>query len=98
VPQLCSSLILTPVKLARSPLKDKRLFDTDIHWQGAADRRAQPPSWAASQLGLTEPELEASGGLFQTDDDGQPVVPITGLHESVLDTDPTDREMRPKNA
>jgi hypothetical protein len=49
--------------------------------------------------GLTEPELEGvAWGLFQTDEDGQPLAPITGLHESVLDTDPTGREMRPKNA
>jgi hypothetical protein len=49
--------------------------------------------------GLTEPELEGVGwGLFQADDDGQPLGPIRGLHESVLDTDPTGREMRPKRA
>lgn len=34
--------------------------------------------------------------LFEVDDDGQPLYPIDGLHESVLDTDPTGREMRPK--
>jgi hypothetical protein len=34
--------------------------------------------------------------LFEVDDEGQPLHPIDGLHESVLDTDPTDREMRPK--
>lgn len=34
--------------------------------------------------------------LFEVDEDGQPLHPIDGLHESVLDTDPTDREMRPK--
>ena len=34
--------------------------------------------------------------LFEVDDDGQPLQPIDGLHESVLDTDPTGREMRPK--
>lgn len=36
-------------------------------------------------------------GLFQTDDDGRPVGrKIGGLHESVLETDPTGREMRPR--
>jgi hypothetical protein len=48
--------------------------------------------------GLSEPELEGVGwGLFQTDEEGQPLAPINGLHESVLETDPTGREMRPKN-
>jgi hypothetical protein len=34
--------------------------------------------------------------LFEVDEDGKPLHPIKGLHESVLDTDPTGREMRPK--
>ncbi len=34
-------------------------------------------------------------GLFELDEDEQPLRPITGLHESVLETDPTGREMRP---
>ena len=34
--------------------------------------------------------------LFEIDQDGQPLLPIDGLHESVLETDPTGREMRPK--
>jgi hypothetical protein len=54
---------------------------------------------------LEDPEINDSGaddvtwGLFQTDDDGNPLVPlmrIGGLHESVLETDPTGREMRPR--
>lgn len=49
--------------------------------------------------GLTEPELEGIGwGLFQTDEEGNALAPIYSLHESVLDVDPTGREMRPKNA
>ena len=32
----------------------------------------------------------------EVDEGGQPLHPIDGLHESVLDTDPTGREMRPK--
>ena len=37
-------------------------------------------------------------GLFQIDDHGRPVGrQITGLHESVLELDPTGREMRPKD-
>lgn len=34
-------------------------------------------------------------GLFLLDEDYNPVVPIDGLIESVLETDPTGREMRP---
>lgn len=47
--------------------------------------------------GLTEPELKGIGwGLFQTDEEGNALAPIYSLHESVLDLDPTGREMRPK--
>jgi hypothetical protein len=36
-------------------------------------------------------------GLFQVDEDGNPIGrQIAGLHESVLEMDPTGREMRPK--
>jgi hypothetical protein len=34
--------------------------------------------------------------LFQVDEDEQPTTVIAGLHESVLETDPTGREMRPR--
>jgi hypothetical protein len=34
--------------------------------------------------------------LFEVDEDGEPLHPIDLLHESVLDTDPSGREMRPK--
>lgn len=36
--------------------------------------------------------------LYQVDEYGEPLEPITGLHESVLETDPTGREMRPKQS
>jgi hypothetical protein len=39
---------------------------------------------------------ELTWGLFQTDEHGHPVTRIRALHESVLATDPTGREMRPK--
>ncbi|MFM9878940.1 MAG: hypothetical protein ACKVOO_00830 [Burkholderiaceae bacterium] len=56
-------------------------------------------SYMLEDNGLTEPELEGIGwGLFQTDEEGNAVAPIYSLHESVLDVDPTGREMRPKNA
>ena len=34
--------------------------------------------------------------LFETDEEGQPMHLIDGLHESVLDVDPSGREMRPR--
>jgi hypothetical protein len=34
--------------------------------------------------------------LFQIDENGHPVAVVDGLHESVLETEPTGREMRPK--
>jgi len=34
--------------------------------------------------------------LFEVDENGKPLHPIPGLHESVLGTDPSGREMRPK--
>ena len=45
-----------------------------------------------------EEELrDLSWGLFQVDAEDKPIPPrIGGLHESVLDTDPTGREMRPR--
>jgi hypothetical protein len=47
--------------------------------------------------GLLEPELKGVGwGLFQKDGEGNPQAPIYSLHESVLELDPTGREMRPK--
>ena len=45
--------------------------------------------------GDVEPEVaDVSWALVQTDEDGKVVGRIGGLHESVLDTDPTGREMR----
>ncbi len=35
-------------------------------------------------------------GLFEVDEDEQPVAPMDMLHESVLETDPTGREVRPR--
>lgn len=51
---------------------------------------------------LEDPDITEEGarnvgwGLFTVDEDGAPGEPITALHESVLDTDPTGREMRPR--
>jgi hypothetical protein len=47
--------------------------------------------------GSLEQEVrEVAWRLFQVDEDDQPIVAIGGLHESVLETDPTGREMRPR--
>jgi hypothetical protein len=35
-------------------------------------------------------------GLFATNDEEDPTEPVFGLHESVLETDPTGREVRPR--
>ena len=45
-----------------------------------------------------EPELEPLGWcLVETDEDFEPTQEVVGsLHESVLDMDPTGREMRPR--
>jgi hypothetical protein len=47
---------------------------------------------------FNEKELaEFEWGLFEVDEDGRPILPaIRGLHESVLETDPTGWEMRPR--
>jgi hypothetical protein len=52
-----------------------------------------------SDSAIEEPELSNVGwGLFEVNEDGKVGRPIEGLHESVLETDPTGREMRPKDA
>lgn len=50
-----------------------------------------------SDPSIEEPELSAVGWrLFEVNEDGEIGRPIEGLHESVLETDPAGREMRPK--
>jgi hypothetical protein len=66
---------------------------------GATD----PQAWAKSEIdeGIPqeEPELsQVAWGLFEVDGEGNAGRSIRGLHESVLETDPTGREMCPKNA
>lgn len=52
---------------------------------------------------LDEPDIDeeeaadVAWGLFAVDEDGAPLEPLFGLHESVLETDPTGREMRPRH-
>jgi hypothetical protein len=48
---------------------------------------------------LEEPEVrDIWWGLWQLNQEGKPVSQIGCLHESVLGTDPTGREMRPREA
>ena len=50
-----------------------------------------------SDPSIEEPDLKRVGwALFEIDDEDRPGRPIGALHESVLETDPTGREMRPK--
>jgi hypothetical protein len=52
-----------------------------------------------SDPGVIEPAVEdVSWALVQLDADGQVLGEIGALHESVLETDPTGREMRPRSA
>jgi hypothetical protein len=47
--------------------------------------------------GEVEPDVsDVAWRLVQTDDEGNVLGSIGGLHESVLETDPTGREMRPR--
>jgi hypothetical protein len=49
--------------------------------------------------GQVEPEIsDVAWSLVQVDDDGRILGTIGGLHESVLETDPTGREMRPRGS
>lgn len=48
---------------------------------------------------LEEPEVQdVQWALVELDANGRPMRHIGGLHESVLETDPTGREMRPRPA
>jgi hypothetical protein len=50
-----------------------------------------------SDPGELEPEVQhISWGLVQFDEEGEMVDSIDALHDSVLETDPTGREMRPR--
>jgi len=49
--------------------------------------------------GDVEPEVkDVAWALVQTDVEGNVLNTVGGLHESVLETDPTGREMRPRGA
>lgn len=43
-----------------------------------------------------EEGADVAWGLFAVDEEGTPLEPLVGLHESVLETDPTGRQMRPR--
>lgn len=66
-----------------------------MQWRVPADLAYQlADSGVAEYPGKEMPRVDWA--LFEVDDDGEPLHPIDGLHGSVLDTDPTGREMRPK--
>jgi hypothetical protein len=44
--------------------------------------------------GLEQEVKGIAWGLFQVDDNGRPTTVMSALHESLLETDPTGREMR----
>lgn len=47
--------------------------------------------------GVYEAEVPVKDwSLYQLDEDGNPVDPINGLHESLLQCDPSGHEMRPR--
>jgi hypothetical protein len=49
--------------------------------------------------GDVEPEAShVAWALFEVDKNGQPTRQVGGIHESVLETEPSGREMRPKPA
>lgn len=48
------------------------------------------------ELLLPEAVKQVRWALMRIDDDDQPIDRIGSLHESVLETDPSGREMRPK--
>ena len=55
------------------------------------------PEYLRDDRGIIKKEAgDILWGLFQVDDNGYPITEIGGLHESVLQTEPTGREMRPK--
>ena len=54
------------------------------------------PDFLRDDRGIIEEAGDVLWGLFQVDDNGYPVTEIGGLHESVLQTEPAGREMRPK--
>lgn len=53
-------------------------------------------SYLMSDPSAVEGNEYVNWGLFITDEEGYPVKELEGLYESVLDTDPTGREMCPR--
>lgn len=57
------------------------------------------PGDRSDDPGDVEPEVsDPWWTLFLVDENGTPIVPVDALIESVLETDPTGREMRPPGA
>jgi hypothetical protein len=87
----------------------RRLLDSGAARQDIAEvvRVMQWHVLAALTLQLDDPSVVAyptrdlprvNWTLFEVSEEGEPLRSIDGLHESVLDTDPSGREMRPNGA
>jgi hypothetical protein len=89
------------VGIALRRAKDAGVSATDLVQiaRGAQAELLSQLCYMLEDPGLHGTEVgDVSWGLFETDEEGNPIQPINGLHESVLETDPTGREMRPADA
>jgi hypothetical protein len=80
-------------------LKDAGASDTDLTdlVRGKQAELLFSLCYLLEDPGVQEPEgQDVLWALVQVTEAGQILGPISGLHESVLETDPTGREMRPR--
>jgi hypothetical protein len=87
-------LALAKLKNAGVDPRDLTVIARNVQWQ-----LLHSICYQLSDPSIQEEELQhVAWRLFEIDEQGGIGRPIEGLHESVLETDPTGREMRPKNA
>ena len=87
-------LALARLQDAGADPRDLTLIARNVQWQ-----LLHSICYQLSDPSIEEPELRhVAWRLFEVDEKGRIGRPIEGLHESVLETDPTGREMRPKDA
>jgi hypothetical protein len=85
---------LAKLKGAGANLRDLTVIARNAQWQ-----LLHSICYLLSDPSIEEEELQqVAWGLFEIDEDGNIGRPIECLHESVLETDPTGREMRPKDS
>lgn len=86
--------------LALSRCKDRGVSDEDLTEiaRGLQAQMLFNIAYLLDDPGELPKSLEdVCWGLFQVDEDGRPIGrQVSGLHESVLELDPTGREMRPR--